>query len=155
MSYSGDPSFSDVDAIRFLVGDTNSDDELLSDSEIEWLLDQWLTRYDSVTYVAAVAAETIAGKFAREVTVSADGVSVGSSELQSKFEQLATSLRDQYKAEIVAGAPDAGGVLWGETYDTTIKPLSFSKGMHDNREAGMQDYGGTHVSEIPPEWIGT
>jgi hypothetical protein len=146
VTYSGDPSSSNTDAVRFLVGDTDPADVLLTDDEIDWLLSVWIPKYDSVTYVAAVAAEVIAGKFAREVSMSADGVSIGVNELQQKYESLAASLRDQYKAETTAVAPDVGGMLWDEEFDSSIKPLVWAKGMHDNPE-----YGGTGWTEIPPE----
>jgi hypothetical protein len=151
VTYSGDPSSSNTDAVRFLVGDTDPADVLLTDDEIDWLLSVWIPKYDSVTYVAAVAAEVIAGKFAREVSMSADGVSIGVNELQQKYESLAASLRDQYKAETTAVAPDVGGMLWDEEFDSSIKPLVWAKGMHDNPEAGRQEYGGTGWTEIPPE----
>lgn len=86
----------------------------------------------------------------------ADGISVGSSELQTKYNQLATDLREQYKASVVGAGPDAGGIEFGEEYDPSIKPLTWGKGMHDNIEAGRQDYGGTNIyNDTYPERDGT
>ena len=111
--------------------------------------------YQSVVYVAAVAAETVAARFAREVTYSADGVSLGTNELQQKYNDLAASLREQYRAGSVAGNPDVGGIMVGEELDDSIKPLVWSVGMNDNRRAGQQEYGG-HVNAAPiPEIGGT
>jgi hypothetical protein len=39
-SYNHDPANSDLDAVRFLVTDTNHEDKLLDDNEINWLLSQ-------------------------------------------------------------------------------------------------------------------
>ena len=143
-SYSGDPADSNLDAVRFYLQDTNADDPLISDEEIEYLLASWMPLYDSLYYVAAVAAETIAAKFAREVSYTADGVSISGEQLQVKYNELASSLRDLYRAEQVqaGGGPDVGGILYGEQFDPSIKPLIWAKGMHDNIRAGQQDYGG-------------
>ena len=49
-SYSGDPSDSALDEIRFLIGDTDTNDQLLSNEEITYLY----TAYGDA-YAAAVA----------------------------------------------------------------------------------------------------
>ena len=104
----------------------------------------------SVVFVAAMAAEVIAAKFTREVSVSADGVSVGTSELASRYQQLATKLRDQAHEDSAAGAfPDLGGVMFDEYRDLTIKPLRFGIGSMDNYEAGRQDYGDYDPGQYP------
>ena len=147
-TYSGDPTTSLADAVRFYVQDTNTSDQLLADEEIQFLIDQWYEKYNSAIFVAAVAAETIASKFAREVSVSTDGVSVGTQELQSKYTDLARQLRSQYRMEQLAGgAAESFGNNFGEEFDAGIKPLSFGVGLWDNREAGQQDYG---ANRLPP-----
>lgn len=152
-TYAGDPSASDVAAVRFYLQDVIIEDPLMSDEEIQFLWDDWNERGNgSHVYVAAIAADTLAAKFAREVSVSADGVSVGVQELQSKFEALAVSLRAQFQREQNAGAPETFGNVFGEEFDASIKPLSFGKGMHDNSEAGRQDYGGQHRPDVSPEY---
>lgn len=150
-SYSGNPSDSDLDEVRFYVGDTVSDDELISDEEIQFLIDTWKPLKDDNLFVASVVAETIAAKFAREVSISADGVSIQASELQNKYQTLAVQLREQYKMLEAAGAsPSVGGILSGESYDFSIKPLVWSKGMMDNPRAAEQDTGGTEAPFYPP-----
>lgn len=146
-SWSGDPATSDLDTVRFHLQDTDETDQLLSDEEIQYVIDQWATVKGSLVYAASVCAERIAARFAREVSVSADGVSAGVQELQAKYEALATSLRDEHKEYAgSAGAPSAGGTIFDERYDDTIKPLSFAKAMHDNLRAGQQNFGG-HLEE--------
>jgi hypothetical protein len=151
-SYSGDPDFSSKDKVRFYLQDTDGSDPLLSDQEINHLLKKWMPTWGSEVYIAAVGAEIIAGRFAREVATSADGVNIGVEQLQQKYNDLALSLRDMYKNENIAGGPDAGGVLWDDTFDPTLSPLSFWKGMHDNYRAGQQDFGGGIVPP-PNPWI--
>ena len=151
-SYSGDPEFSSKDKVRFYLQDTDPDDPLLSDQEINHLLTKWMPVWDSEVYIAAIGAEVISGRFAREVSVSADGVNIGVQELQQKYNELALSLRDMYKNENIAGGPDAGGMLWDDQFDPSLSPLSFWKGMHDNVRAGQQDFGGGLVPP-PNPWI--
>lgn len=50
-TYSGNPGASLLDEVRFLIQDTNTDDQLLSNEEIEYLLDAY-----GDPYSAAVAA---------------------------------------------------------------------------------------------------
>jgi len=147
--YSGNPGDSDLNEVRFLIQDTDPEDVLLTDTELQYLLDKHMPTYNSTYYVAAIACETLAARYAREISYSADGVSLQTSELQTKYKQLAEDLRDQYKATNEAGGPDAGGILFGEYFDSSIQPLLFSIGMHDNREAGRQDYGGTQPEPLP------
>lgn len=61
-NYTGNPSGSDRDAVRFLVGDTDSDDQLIADEEIAYLL----TVYPEAPHAATAAARAIAAKFARQ-----------------------------------------------------------------------------------------
>jgi hypothetical protein len=147
-SYSGDPSTSEKDAIRFYIGDIDDSLQVLSDEDIKFLIDTWGPKYKSTILTAAVAAEMIANHFAREVSVSADGVSVGSNELQSKYNLLAENLRDLYKIE-EQGSPIIPGLLWDGTYDPSITPLRFGVGFMDNWEAGRQDYGDYDPSGYP------
>jgi hypothetical protein len=145
------PSASPKDEVRFLIGDTDVEDQLLSDEEIQYLVDTWLTVHGTVFYVASIACETIAAKLAREISYSADGVSVSLSELQEKFERQAETLRTQHKELFVGGAPDVGGISAYEEQDIGIAPLIFGTGMHDERSAGRQDYGNRQGPDFYPE----
>ena len=146
-SYSGDPASSDRDAIRFYIGDTDTTLQLLQDEDIDFLLLKWMPVYNSDLLTAAAAAEIVANHFAREVSVSADGVSVGSNELQQKYNDLAMNLRDMYKIEQI-GTPILPGI-WDLSWDDSIKPLRFGVGFTDNYMAGRQDYGDYDPSGFP------
>lgn len=155
-TYSGNPASSSRDAVRFYCQDIDIDDPLLSDEEVDFIIAQWTHVTDHPMYLAAVACETIASKFTREISYSADGISVGSSELQTKFNQLASDLREQYKASVIGSGPDISGILVNSELDSDIKPLTYAKGMHDNIAAGRQDYGGENwPGETYPERDGT
>jgi hypothetical protein len=139
-NYSGDPAASELDQVRFYVGDVDRDNQLLSDEEITFLLDQWRDAKDSPLYVAAVAAETIAGKYVGAIDISADGVSVSQGSLTDRYNTLAASLRDQYKALYEGQGPMTEDMA-SEGHDPSILPLAFGIGFQDNFYAGKQDYG--------------
>lgn len=65
-SYSGDPGASSLDEIRFLIGDTDSTDQLLSNEEINYLFTEYGDAYSAA--VACVVA--LIGKFSRDVEES-------------------------------------------------------------------------------------
>lgn len=155
-TYSGNPASSTRDAMRFYCQDVDINDTFLTDEELDYIISSWAHVTDHAIYLAAIACEAIAAKFARELSYSADGVSVQAGELQAKYNQLANDLREQYKAIDIGGGPDVGGILIGDVYDDTIKPLTWAKGMHDNIEAGQQDFGGEQPSLYTyPERDGT
>lgn len=145
--YSGDPSGSPKDAVRFLLGDTDPADPLLTDGEINFLL------VGTDPYSAAAAgADQLASRFAREVSYSADGVSYGGSELQAKFEQMGVNLRATMRRRNKAAAPYVGGispyeVRSHENDDSVIKP-DFGTGMHDHPGSGQTGYGNKHSNPL-------
>lgn len=145
-SYEG-PS-GDLGTVRFLIGDTDRTVRLLSDTEIQYLLTTWLPRQDSVIYVAAVAAEQIAAKFAGVVSINADGVNVGLSDLTERFTQLAARLRALHREGQVGGEVDIANLLISWSQDPSIAPLRFGVGHMDNPEAGQEDYGGLRAPLI-------
>lgn len=141
-TYSLDPATSDRDEIRFLIGDTEAGLELLQDAEIDYLINKWADVFDSNIWTASIAASIIANKFAGIVSVTADGVSVNTADLSTRYAETAMRLRDQYKNDSVGGGIDIANLMYDAELDESIKPLLFGIGMHDNRWAGQQNYGG-------------
>jgi len=94
-TYSGDPSASDLDQVRFLISDTNETDAELQDEEIYYLLSTWGNAYDA----AITACEVISGKYADRTNYSRSigDLSISESYGQSaaEFRQLANRLRAQ------------------------------------------------------------
>jgi hypothetical protein len=137
------PGVDDVSTVRFLIGDTDVDFAHLQDEDITYLVTTWLPKNNSLVYVASMAARQIATKYAREVNVSGDGISIDVASLQQKFTDLSRSLMAQYRAEPKAspGGPEAGGIDWAAHRDASVSPPDFGVGMHDNPEAGAQNYG--------------
>ena len=140
-TYSGDPTTSQLDEVRFYTQDVVEARQFLQDQEINYLLDTWYDTTGSVIFVSAVACTVIAAKFASEVSVSADGVSVSSSELQQKYTTLAETLRNQAKQQLDDGVASGLNELWTLAVDDGLDPLMFGIGFNDNYEAGRQDYG--------------
>jgi hypothetical protein len=93
----------------------------------------------------------LAARYAGLVNVSGDGTSVDQDALQRKYNDLAASLRDQYKALYGMSGPLLSDML-DQSYDPTIAPLVFGVGMMDNAWAGRQDYGDNRLApELTPE----
>lgn len=68
-TYTGDPSVSNRDRIRFLIGDTDTNDQLVNDEEIAWALGE----AGSIYQAAHDLCSTIASKFARMATSKSVG----------------------------------------------------------------------------------
>lgn len=143
-SYSGDPSSSILDEVRFWCQDTVEPRPLLFDEEITYLINKWLEPTGSPIFVAAVACEVIAAKLTAEISVSADGVSVSLGELQQKYITLAARLRDQVKAAFDNDIEFELASLWAIDSDPDIPSLVFGVGFMDNMETGRQDFGDYH-----------
>lgn len=148
-SYAG-PGTNTKDTVRFLIQDVDphgAQEWFVTDEEIEWAYQTWYPLYHSESYVAAFVAETIAARYAREASYSADGVSISLGPVGDQFRALAASLREQHRSGLVGSAPDVGGMSPYEQLEPDTKPFAFGKGIHDNIEAGVQDLGGVY----PPE----
>lgn len=155
-SYTGIPSSSSKDEVRFWTQDVNPQRPLLSDEEIGYLIDNWLEQTGSIVYVSAIACEVIAAKFAPETSVSADGVSVSTGELQQKYITLAQRLRDTAALEGTDEISFDMDDVWGTAIDEALEPLVFGIGFMDNWEVGRADYGNYHPgryqnSTVPDE----
>jgi hypothetical protein len=145
------PGVTEKDTIRFLIQDTDPHDAgewQITDEEIQWAYDKWYPLYHSEEYVAAQVCETIAARYAREASYSADGVSVSLGPVGDQYRALAASLRLQYQQANVGTSVEAGGMLDGEEMIPGTKPFAFGKGMHDHIEAGRQDWGGIYPPEL-------
>lgn len=105
-TYSGNPADSDRDKVRFLVFDTDTNEQLLSNEEIAWLLSEQTNVY----LAAANAAEAIAAKFAKDITRSAVGLSANVGNRAQFYLELAEKLRNQVGTTNKRGEVFAGGL---------------------------------------------
>ena len=128
-SYSGDPSRTPRDAVRFYVGDTNRDRPLLDDREVDFAVGL----HDNPLLAAAVLAEHLMGKFAREADVTVGPVSKSFSTISDAFRKKAAQLRCE--ANKRAGVSFPATTVQGKEnleLDTTLTQPSFRKGLGDN-----------------------
>ena len=89
-SYSGDPASSTIDAIRFLIGDTDTTDQLLSNEEIQYCINE---AGSSVYQAAHDCAYAIASKFSRLATSKSVGdLSLSYSDRAQAYFTLANEL---------------------------------------------------------------
>ena len=103
-NYSGDPSASDLDWVRFRIGDTLPDDPQLTDAEINALL----TQYGGTLSAAYEAAKRLAALYSRRVDTSVgDSRSESLSQRQAAYKALADEL--EREVAIFGGGGSGGG----------------------------------------------
>lgn len=120
--------------VRLRIGDTNEDDPLLSNEEIQVYIDDT----DSDLMAAIRCVKAIMAKLARDVDVSAAGLNTRKT---SRFQQYKELLADLQTGDsggsgaLVAATPFTGGISKTRQdtadSDSDFRPASFGVGMHD------------------------
>jgi hypothetical protein len=88
MTWSYDTALTaDKDKIRALIGDTDTNDQIISDEEIAF----FLTQSGNIYGAAARTCRAIAAKFSRRTDIEVEGVSDKMSQLVKHYNALATS----------------------------------------------------------------
>jgi hypothetical protein len=103
-SYSGDPSGSNLDSVRFKIGDTDTNDQLLSDEEISYLI----TNEGNVLSAAIQACYSIAAKFSRQADKGVGALRINASQKAKAYRTLAKELETQKN---VVCLPFSGGAV--------------------------------------------
>jgi hypothetical protein len=98
---------SNIDRVRLLVGDQDTTDQLLSDDEYVFALSE---AGDNKYRAASILCHALAGKFARRVDTSFEGVSADYSQRQEHYTKLAIRYERQANRIGGLGSPKAGGV---------------------------------------------
>jgi len=112
-SYSGDPDSSALNAIRFLIGDTDTNDQLLANEEISWVNKQVTgstTSSDSLYDVASRCCTTVASKFSRLADQSIGDMRVSMSQKAKAYREQADELKALAGREGSVPIPYAGGL---------------------------------------------
>ena len=130
-SYSKDPSANNKDHVRFLIGDTDSTSEQLSDEEVN----HTLTETTSNVYQAAIlCAESLIAKYSRFADKAIGDLRNSFSQRVEHYKGLRETLRN--RSGIRAAAPYAGGISVSDKnsvrLDTDRTKPAFARGMHDN-----------------------
>ena len=116
------------DQIRWFVGDTDTDEQLVADEEITWAV----TQNPDVRLAAAEVADAISRKFARYATVRTQDTAVDYTARAKQYRDVAAALREQYALR--GAVPFAGGIGVADKRDREkdtdrVQP-AFSRGLH-------------------------
>lgn len=116
--------------VRMRVGDTSSGDQLLSDEEINAMVDAEGTKEGG----AALAAETLGAQFARKADKQIGKLRIGLAKASEHYFRLADRLRAELAAK--SGGVYVGGVsesdkLLDEQDADVVRP-AFRRGQFDN-----------------------
>ncbi len=141
-TYSGDPSTSVRNYVRFLISDTDSTDPLFTDEELNYVISEW----DNDAYKAArECAEILIARFSREAdsqSKSVGDISVSQSFSQkiAHYKELANSLlqREMRKAP---PTPWANAQALQSTRERLVEDYhtDFYAGIMDNPNKGYDD----------------
>lgn len=129
-TYSGDPSTSLKDAVRFEIGDTDATDPILQDEEIAYVIANRTVGgvNPNVYLVAAEAADDVSAKFARQVNKNVGRLRVNAENKAIHYKTLANDLRK--KAPVAwysGGLTNTDKSMLPQDQDA-VQP-AFSKGM--------------------------
>ena len=105
-TYSGDPADSPRDAVRFYLGDTDTNDQMLQDEEIAFVL----TQSADPLAAAARGARALASKFSSLVDEKFETIDNKFSQRAKAFHALAGRLERDVKRYGGLGTPLAGGI---------------------------------------------
>jgi hypothetical protein len=114
-TYSGDPSKSELDEYRFEIGDTSTNEPVLQDEEISFILNKYSDTDARLHYLYDKAAQF----FARRISRKLGPQSEFTSDRQKHFEQKALYYKSKLQRSYGLSLPAQA---------TSV----FSKGMHDN-----------------------
>lgn len=114
-TYSGDPSSSDLDRYRFLIGDTDVDDKVLQDEEIMFILAEYPDNASRMYHLFSQAVLV----FGRAIKRTLGPQSEDPSGRLAFFADKAK----EYENKLVASSGLSQPVS---------TPIIFRKGMHDN-----------------------
>lgn len=142
-TYSGNPSATAKDAIRFLIGDTDTNDQLLSDEEIAWVNTEASGTSTSTSdlYDAAYrCCVTIASKLARQADKSIGDLSVKLSQKADGYLKQADALKQLSMRSSGVPVPYAGGITISDKDidedNSDINRQWFATGQFTNRRDG-------------------
>ncbi len=127
---SSDPGATDKDQVRLMVGDTDTNDQLLADEEIA----HFLTIYITVGNAAVQSARAIMAQFTRQVTRAVGDLKINLSDRAKAYKELIIELSE------MADASDPFQIYMGnqsladrdaDRVDTDLPQPPFEVGMTD------------------------
>ena len=119
-SYSGDPTSSPMDALRFEVGDTDINNPMLQNEELSYMLGQSQT----ILHAAVYACEVLSRKFAVLADMRIGPTSISASQRAEAFAKRAMELRKRIAS---SHAPTFNP-------DIILTPPAFKRRLMDNKQ---------------------
>ena len=152
-SYSGNPATSPLDAVRFLVGDTDPCQFFLQDAEVNYLLAQY---NNAVPNTAIPYCYRIIAKLTRLADESVGQVKIQYSQKAKAFRTMIQDLRNQLATFDIT--PYAGGIAVSDVTSVNcnanrVRP-DFTKNMMVNRQEGGWLTGNGGLWDGGPGWGG-
>jgi len=136
-TYAGDPAASNLATVRFLIGDTDTTDQLLNDAEINYLISVAGGNYEA----GARAIDQIIAS-GRLVDKTVGDISISGSARALDLRQVQRSLR--YSGSLSA-LPYAGGIsvadMESQRRDSDIPTPAFTKGQFDHPNVNLPGTG--------------
>lgn len=133
-SYSGNPGASTRDTIRFLIQDTDTSDQLLSNEELDYLITVWSDAYGA----ALAAVSTLIAKASRSLEESKRvgdlSLTVKSGARVQQWEALYNRLQ-QERYRVQGGIPVYNANAFVSTVDRSVEEetMDFYMGQFDNK----------------------
>jgi len=155
-TYSGNPASSATDAIRFLIGDTDTTDQLLSNEEIAWVNSESSGSSTSTTglYEAAYrACLAIASKLSRLADKQIGDLSVSLSQKAKGYLSQAEEFKSLAQVTNYVPIPYAGGITISDKEIDQDNPDIFSGWFSSGQFQNLVD-GGQRQTQTGIEFFG-
>lgn len=135
-TYTGDPENSILDRLRLLMGDTDTNDQQLTDEVLNYYLAQ---NNNEAVRAAIDAVNSLIAKYSRQVTASIENVSVSSGGIVTQYRKLLIDLKGiQANKGIRSGLkPVISGISKAESQSlrekTDLRQPEFTIGQFDDQ----------------------
>ncbi len=132
-SYSGDPSASLLDKVRFFIGDTDHDAQQCSDAEINSVL----ADHGNEPYATAIVmVEGLIAKYSRKVDKTIGDLHISYSQMAGNYKTLLSQLKS--RASIELAGPCLTAMVQDDKKtnenDSSLAKPSFKLGMTDYKD---------------------
>lgn len=118
MSYTGSPSTSATDRVRLVIGDTDLDEEGLTDEVIQYVIDKTSTEEKA----ALECLKFLVAQYASRVTEKVGGLFVKESEKFEQYNKLLTMYTKDPTTALVTFQSYAGGISKQDIEDNASNP---------------------------------
>ncbi len=148
-TYTADPENVPRDAVRLLIGDTDTADQQLQDSEIDF----YIATYGSALMAAGKAARALAAKYTRKADKEVGDLKIAYSQIAKNYFLLAEQLEAQAGRTGSQVQIYVGGVSRSEKArveaNTDRSAPSFRRGQFDNPSAVSRQFNPADEEETP------